>query len=94
MNIKDKAFPGGGHIVILGAGASIASTTLDPEKNGKRLPSMNDLPKVIPMDDLVENIPERLYSNNFESLYSNLYKANPNDPILHEMNKRVYKYFS
>lgn len=26
MNIKDEAFSGGGHIVILGAGASIAST--------------------------------------------------------------------
>ena len=72
MNIKVEAFPGGGHIVILGAGASIASTILDPEKNGKRLPSMNDLPKVIPMGDLVENVPERLYSNNFESLYSNI----------------------
>lgn len=67
MNIKDEAFPGGGHIVILGAGASIASTILDPEKNGKRLPSMNDLPKVIPMGDLVENVPVNQWDRNFDT---------------------------
>lgn len=64
MNIKNEAFPGGGHVVILGAGASIASTRLDPEKNGKRLPSMNELPNVIPMHDLLRQIPANLYSDN------------------------------
>ena len=94
MNIKDEAFPGGGHIVLLGAGASIASTLLDPEKNGNRLPSMNDLPKVIPMEDLLAQIPANLYTDNFESLYSNLYKDNPKNPVLQAMNGRVYDYFS
>lgn len=94
MNIKDVAFPGGGHIVILGAGASIASTLLDPEKNGKCLPSMNDLPVVIPMSDLIERVPKHLYSNNFETLYSNIYRADAQNPLLEEMNERVYEYFS
>lgn len=94
MNIKNVAFPGGGHIVILGAGASIASTLLDNEKNGKRLPSMNDLPKVIPMADLINKVPKHLYSDNFETLYSNLYCDNPNNPILSVMNDRVYDYFA
>ncbi len=94
MNIKDEAFPGGGHIVLLGAGASIASSILDREKNGKKLPSMNDLPMVIPMDDLLSLVPKNLYSDNFEVLYSNLYKEDPNNPILQEMNDRVYDYFA
>lgn len=94
MNIKDEAFPGGGHVVILGAGASIASTQLDPEKNGKRLPSMSDLPKVIPMHDLLRQIPTNLYSDNFETLYSNLYRKYSDNPILRLINKRVYEYFS
>ncbi len=94
MNIKDVAFRGGGHIVILGAGASIASTIQDPEKNGKRLPSMNDLPVVIPMKDLVSRVPVHLSSNNFETLYSNLYREDPDNPILREMKSRVYEYFS
>lgn len=94
MNIKDEAFPGGGHVVVLGAGASIASTRLNPEKNGKRLPSMNDLPVVIPMADLIARIPESLRSENFETLYSNLYREEPDNPVLGLMNSRVYEYFS
>lgn len=94
MNIKDEAFPGGGHLVILGAGASIASTILNPEKSGKRLPSMNDLPQVIPMSDLIARIPQELLSDNFETLYSNLYREDPSNPILKKMNERVYDYFS
>lgn len=94
MNIKNTAFPGGGHIIILGAGASIASTTLDPEKNGKRLPSMNDLPSIVPMTDLMTFVPQEYYSDNFETLYSNLYKADPANPVLEEMNRRVYEYFA
>lgn len=94
MNIKDVAFPGGGHLVILGAGASIASTLLDPEKKGKRLPSMKDLPKVIDMSDLIITVPDELKAENFEQLYSNIYSRNSSSPILLEMNKRVYEYFS
>ena len=94
MNIKDEAFPGGGHVVILGAGASIASSLLDPEKHGHRLPSMNDLPRVIPMGDLISKVPNSLYSDNFESLYSNLYSVDPQSSVLASMNERVYNYFS
>ena len=94
MNIKDVAFSGGGHVLILGAGASIASTLLDPEKNGLKLPSMNDLPNVIPMADLMSQIPCHLHSDNFETLYSNIYRENPNNKLLETINSRVYEYFS
>lgn len=94
MNIKDVAFPGGGHVVLLGAGASIAATKLDNEKNGKSLPSMNDLPLVIPMGDLVSRIPKALLSDNFETLYSNVYRESPEHPVLALMNERIYDYFS
>lgn len=94
MNIKDVAFPGGGHIVILGAGASIASTFDRPELNGKSLPSMSNLPKVIDMADLLEKVPNNLQSKNFETLYSNLYIDDASNPILLEMNRRIYDYFA
>lgn len=94
MNIKDIAFSGGGHIVILGAGASIAATNMDPEKNGKRLPSMNDLPAVIQMSDLLSRVPRSLYADNFEALYSNIYRVDPDNQLLKSMNERVYDYFS
>ena len=44
MNIKDVHLSGGSQVVILGAGASIASTLRNPEKHRLSLPSMNDLP--------------------------------------------------
>ncbi len=94
MNIKDVAFPVGGHVVILGVGASIAATIRDKELYGCELPSMNNLPKVIFMNDLLQRVPEELYADNFEQLYSNLHAANQNGPILVEMNNRIYEYFS
>lgn len=93
MNIRDVTFQGMGHLVILGAGASIASTLLDSEKNGKLLPSMQDLPKIIDMSDLINQIPLDLYSENFEQLYSNVYREDMDNPILVEMNRRIYNYF-
>lgn len=94
MHIKDEAIPGGGHVVILGAGASIAATMLDKERFGRELPSMNGLPKVIFMNDLLQKVPDGLYHENFEQLYTNLHTNNPADPILEEMNNRIYEYFS
>ena len=47
MNIKDTNPSGGCHVVILGAGASIAATIRDPEEHGLKLPSMNNLPDVV-----------------------------------------------
>ena len=47
MNMLYEAFPGGGHLVILGARASIASTIRNPERWNRKLHSMNDLPNVI-----------------------------------------------
>ena len=94
MNVKDVVFDGGSHMVILGAGASIASTLLNPEKNGIKLPSMNDLPVVIPMEDLLSNVRKELLCDNFEQLYTNLYRDNRNNPILKEINERVYTYFA
>ena len=94
MNVKDVVFDGGSHVVILGAGASIASTLLNPEKNGIKLLSMNDLPVVKPMDDLLSNVRKELLCDNFEQLYTNLYRDNRNNPILKEINERVYTYFA
>ena len=47
MNIKDVHLSGGCHVVILGAGASIAATMRDAEIHGLKLPSMNNLPDVV-----------------------------------------------
>ncbi len=90
----NQVYGGGGHVVILGAGASIASTIRNPEKHGKRLPSMNNFIEVLNLKDVVDKIPENLRATNFETLYSNLYTDNPQSDTIKEIEERVLEYFS
>lgn len=85
-------FGGGGHVVILGAGASIASTIRNPEQNGKQLPSMDNLIEIVGLSDIVESLPENLRAKNFERLYTNLYTDNPHSEQILEIEIRVYNY--
>ena len=88
-----KVVGGGGHIVILGAGASIASTMRNPEQNGKQLPSMANFISVVGLQDIVDTVPQELRSDDFEKLYSNLYTDNQESAAIKEIEKRVYEYF-
>jgi len=89
----NQVFGGGGHVVILGAGASIASTIRNPEKNGKRLPSMDNFVEVLGLEDIVNQVPENLKSDNFEKLYGNLHSDNPNNEILLKIEDKIREYF-
>ena len=86
-------FGGGGHVVILGAGASIASTLRNPEPNGKQLPSMGNFINVVGLTDVVDALPKKLKADNFEALYSGLHAENPESDEIHEIERRVYNYF-
>ncbi len=86
-------YGGGGHVVILGAGASIASTIRNPEKNGKLLPSMDNFIEIVGLRDLVAKLPKKMKAANFEQLYGKLYKSNPKSEVIHEIESRVYDYF-
>ncbi len=88
-----RVYHGGRHVVILGAGASIASCIHTAEKNKKGLPSMLNLISVVGLQDIVDDVPEELRDENFETLFSNLYKADPNSKHLREIEKRVASYF-
>lgn len=96
MTIKEginQVYGGGGHVVILGAGASIASTIRNPEKNGKKLPSMDNFIEIVGLTDLIEKIPKNLVATNFETLYTNLHNDNPNSEFIQEIEKRIKAYF-
>lgn len=84
---------GGGHVVILGAGASIASTFRNAELTGKKLPSMDNFIEIIGLSDIVQKLPKTLVAKNFEELYSNLHKDNSQSEEILEIEKRVYDYF-
>lgn len=87
-------YGGGGHIVILGAGASIASTIRNPEKSGKKLPSMDNFIDIVGLQDIVDAIPIELRAKNFEQLYTNLHNINPGSEEIVEIEMRVRIYFA
>lgn len=89
----EQVFGGGGHVVILGAGASIASTFRNAELNGKRLPSMDNFIELVGLSDLIAQVPENLRNNNFEKLYGNLHRENPQSEIILEIEQRIQQYF-
>jgi len=84
---------GGGHVVILGAGASIATTIRNAELNGKRLPSMDNFIDIVGLQDLFHQAPDDLKASNFESFYTNLHNADPNNVLLDQIQRRVQTYF-
>lgn len=86
-------YGGGGHVVILGAGASIASTIRNPERKGKRLPSMDNFIDVVGLSEIVKRLPKNLQASNFETLYSNLHQDNPNSEAIKEIEWLVQDYF-
>lgn len=94
MNIREAHLSGGCHVVILGAGASIASNLRDPEIHGLQLPSMNNLPDVVGLNGILSMFPSELISDNFEATYSNIAEHDPNNPYLKVMNELIYSYFS
>ena len=94
MTIKETNPSGGCHVVILGAGASIAATIRDPEEHGLKLPSMNNLPDVVGLHGCLNHFPQELIKENFEATYSNIAEYDPNNPYLKVMNDLIYSYFN
>ena len=96
LTVADRiktVYGGGGQVVILGAGASIAATLRNPEQSGKKLPSMDNFIELVGLTEIVETLPTELRSKNFEALYSALHKANPDSDEILEIERRVYDYF-
>lgn len=83
------------HVVILGAGASIASC-LGGDKNGLSLPSLQNIQEVTGINtfiDSIENIEGDL-GNGFEAKYANLVQRGKYKDEVLEINKIIFDYFS
>ncbi len=87
-----QVYGGGGHVVILGAGASIASTLRNPEVRSKKLPSMDNFIKVVGLQEIIKDVPLHLLSGNFEALYTNLHNDNPLSLELSAASLRIFKW--
>jgi len=80
------------HVVILGAGASIASF-LHSGKLGKNLPSMNDLIEVLDLKPLLAQNKIDSSNLNFEAFYDDISTKNEYPMLKEEIERRVYSYF-
>ncbi len=81
------------HVVILGAGASVASAVRDPEPSGKRLPTMDSLIDDLELGNVIRSLPADFTTSNFEEVFSSLYERDPDSTTLHEITNRVTEYF-
>lgn len=81
------------HIVILGAGASVAAFP-NGDANGKKLPTMDNFIELLGLGSVLERAGVTNKKQNFETVYSELHKVNPASPILREIENAVYDYFS
>jgi hypothetical protein len=84
---------GGGHVVILGTGAIIASSYRNSELHGKKLPSMENFIDLVCLNDIVQTLPKHLLAQNFEELNSKLHKDNPQSDKILEIERKIYDYF-
>jgi hypothetical protein len=91
----ERVHAGGIHLVILGAGASLASTIRNPEKYRKVLPLMNNIVDVVGLNDIIDTLPENIKAlkNKFEQLFSTLSESNGFEGICKEIETRIYNYF-
>ncbi len=79
------------HLVLLGAGASLASFPAG-DKNGRKLPLMNSLVEKL---NLYDFIPKSLqnYITDFEKLYSKIASNSSLKSVRRIIDKKVYEYF-
>lgn len=91
----DRVHGNGVHLMILGAGASIAATLRNPELNGRILPAMNNIVDFVGLQDIVRTLPRHLQmlSNDFEKMYSKLFDDASFSIEKKEIENRIYRYF-
>ncbi len=81
------------HVVILGAGASIAAY-LDWGKWGQCLPSMQDLIEVLSLSTEIKNAGFETEDLNFEAFYDDLSSSGKNQDLKQLIEARVYAFFN
>lgn len=81
------------HVVILGAGASYAAF-LNGDKNGLKLPLMNNLVETLGLDDLLAQSGIDFNSENFEDIYNQLHGSPEHQDIRCELEKIIFNYFA
>jgi len=81
------------HVVLLGAGASLAALP-DGDKRGRKPPLMANFVSTLGLEPLLREHGVEHISDNFETLYSSLCGKSEYQPLLADLERRVYEYFA
>ncbi len=82
------------HVVILGAGATLASFP-EGDRNGAKLPLMNNLIEVVGLSPILRRYGISAPPGaNFEDIYSELYQLGADAKVLREIEAQIEGYFS
>ena len=82
------------HVVLLGAGASLAAFPLG-DRSGRSLPLMNNLVDTVGLKLLIERLAGKEHQDeNFENIYSKLTMDPRHENSLKEIEEKVRNYFS
>lgn len=79
------------HVVILGAGASIAACKID--KNGRELPVLRNMHKILDLEGYLEGIDCIAGIDDFELIYSKLAELEEHRDLVRMLENEVAKYF-
>ncbi len=81
------------HVVILGAGASLAALPMG-DKNGRKLPVMNNFVEILNLSTVLRKANIDFEGKNFEDVYDQLCRDVKYSIIRQELEEAVYDYFS
>lgn len=81
------------HVVLLGAGASLAALP-GGDRHSRRLPLMAQLVDVLGLDSILRHHGVRYRGGDFEALYSELSQDPLRKPVIEELNRAIFAYFS
>jgi len=81
------------HVVILGAGASVAAIP-NGDANGKKISVMNDFFQKTNTEYLLDGIALKTKSRNLEDIYSEIYERPELKDTCLKLEKAIYDYFS
>ncbi len=90
--IADAGMSGRPHVVILGAGASLAAFP-NGDRNGRRLPLMNNLVDVLDLESLLASRTINYDATDFEAIYADLCESPDSSALQQSIEQRVYEYF-
>jgi hypothetical protein len=88
----EKSFKSRPHVVLLGAGASVAAIP-NGDKNGKKISAMNGFIKKLGLEQVISNIHLNTASDNLEDIYMEMYERDDCKVQRTQLEDAIEKYF-